>query len=258
MGLLLGEQPLRKLLLYLVFLGATPASASEPIEAYAALPTLHGWPCGFVPYAPVDVYDASDGHVLGQLVLDRPELVRESKSQCDDVPSVQLVIRDKVIPVAEGEWSYEARALVIYEQREAFTDQDKIWVRGQSESGPAFWALAPKQNVHSYEDLVWVPDDFRVVCLTPQTCAPADAAFLEAMAAADEAASSCSRRAYGIVDRVLSPAGMKLYQLQLDTDLARGDAKLAAKLKAQLPATIYIPRRTEGGQHTASFSARGC
>jgi len=229
---------------------AQPAFANDVIEAYGVPATLLGAPCAAVPYAPIPAYAAVGGKVLGQLVLDHPEYVKETTESCSDLPLVQLQIEEYTAPVAISEWSYETNGIGLYALAPVADDATQLWTQAKAD-GRAFWIKLPIASVKMYEELAYLPQDLTVVCTAPGQCAPAEADFTADLARSKGQVQSCYDEAYTIVGRA-SANGLNYYELKRE-ELNGGSAAFP-----HLPETIYIPTRSETGQHTGYFYSRGC
>lgn len=233
-----------RLLLAAALTAAAARPLAKPIEAYVSPPELfaiEGNYEGRTP-RPLDVYDSQRAKVVGRI---------EARQGCEgDFCTWVFELRlatGKASRLEVEEWSYETLGLVTYaDPVQAAGGQ--VWSRLDTPLG-AFWVRTPKVQVHRFEELVSVVEDPAVWCTQPGRCAKtpsAVAAELKRLAPQ----LSCYASPYQ-VEGTVTVAGKRYYRMVLPQPLPDD-------VRTSLPAQAFVPVRDAHGEHTGTFSPRGC
>lgn len=229
-----------------------------PSEGLLRLATLFSPECMAIPYEPVPVYDEAGGVRIGYLMLDKPELAKETQASCTYRPKVFFQADGQTTrwPVMIGEVSYEEPALAIFKRREL---NGEAWYQGSLER-TKFWVnsnTAPGARYSDYaKDLVQGVIRIAETCDQLGRCQPTTQAFQKlADRAGAERQETCYGNAYEFVGAtptiVTLENGRKAYRVTLATELVGmyGD---------RLPKTLTVPVVDYSGKWSGFFYARGC
>jgi hypothetical protein len=219
-----------------------------------AIPSLSRPGCQAIAYQAVPAYNRPSGQVVGQLVLNHPELASSGADACDARPVIQLLEPGQA-PAAllTREIAYEHAVPAVFAQQAQGT---KRWYQVRDEQGRQAWLAEPTGTL--WRCLSLESDLVQGLARLPETCTPqghCTAAPSALQAAAEQAGATrpgCFGNAYDIIGPVITPPGSRrVYRVALAPELV-------SEWGTRLPRQALVPTCDAQQVWTGFFFARGC
>jgi hypothetical protein len=197
-------------------------------------------------------FDKPRGKRVGEIRLESPKCLTEPAStegsESCSYPLRYVFAREgsaNATNVEVAEWSYETLGLVSY--RPSIPQGRTLWSALETDQG-VVWVQTDAGDVHPFERVAYLVQDFSVLCEGPGLKCSPPAAGMGAEMARLAAETTCYDNPYSVVG-VIETQGRRYYRLELENLEGR---------PTSLPHPIYVPTRNASGQHTGDFYSRGC